>query len=97
MQQYNLYNILFLNFVITYWLRVWTLKYTWGLVLEFCGRSVQGLRFLRIWKNSFNGVNIMVQSANGMSNARIIGVILKQSDKVLIYYRILYLLENQGI
>ena len=39
----------------------------------------------------------MVQSANGMSNARIIGVILKQSDKVLIYYRILYLLENQGI
>ena len=48
-------------------------------------------------EDSSNGVNVMVQSSEGMSSARIIGVILKQSDKVLIYYRVLYFLDSQRI
>ena len=48
-------------------------------------------------KDSFNGVNIMVQSVKGMSSARIIDIILKQSSKVLIYYRVPYFPESPGI
>lgn len=50
--------------------------------LEFCDRGVRG--FLKM-EDSFN-VNAMVQSTKGMSNARIIEIILKHSDKVITVY-----------
>ena len=40
-----------------------------------------GPRFSKNMEDSFNGVNIMLQSAEDMSHKKITGVILKQNEK----------------